>query len=207
MANFYVGNQDDNQDFAQDTISKNEGLALPLSAPATKSQLINLLLIAAFGALFDQLTKLLSVKVLASSYDFIALTPFLNIVHRLNTGIAFSLGDGFGEAGRWFFIIVALVVSLALFIWFVFATTPLRTLAIGLLIGGAIGNTIDRLRLGGVIDFIDFHLYSWHYPTFNLADSLIFIGVGLLIWDIWRIDTALAQRESQAQTSAKSQDE
>lgn len=154
-----------------------------------RQQVLNLCLIIAFSGVFDQLTKQLFMRMLISPNEIFDVLPFLNIVYRTNTGMAFSLGDNLGEFGRYFFITVALIVSVGLFIWVLKGTTQLRLLSVGLVIGGALGNTVDRLRIGGVVDFLDFHAFGWHYPTFNLADTLIFSGVMLMLWDYWRLES------------------
>jgi signal peptidase II len=90
-----------------------------------------------------------------------------------------------GEAAwqRYFLIAVNLGVSLALLIWLRKQVVGLMPYAIGLVVGGAIGNAIDRLHQPGVVDFLDFHLAGWHWPAFNVADSAIVCGVALLIAD------------------------
>ncbi len=77
----------------------------------------------------------------------------------------------------------ALIVSLGLGLWMSRVSRRWPALALGLIIGGALGNVIDRLRLGWVIDFIDFHVSTWHWPAFNMADAAITVGVGILLID------------------------
>jgi len=121
----------------------------------------------------------------------------LNFAYAQNTGVAFSMLDEHGDAGRWGLSIVAIVAG-TLVIYF-FWRTPRsddRILgALALLLAGIAGNVADRVRLGFVIDFIDVQFGTWHYPTFNVADAAICAGAGLLVLDMFlskRKDTAPA---------------
>ena len=120
----------------------------------------------------DQLSKW---AVLASLPPFasIELTGFFNLVHVRNEGAAFSLLADQPGWQRLFFIILALAVS-AYIIWSLRRPAPaLQHAAFALILGGALGNVIDRMVLGNVVDFLDFHIAGWHWPAFNLADSAI----------------------------------
>jgi signal peptidase II len=118
-------------------------------------------------------------------YDSIQLLPFFNLTYVRNPGAAFSFLSDAGGWQRWFFTVVAVVITIVLSIWLARLGPKVSKLSIGLslIIGGALGNLIDRLWHGYVIDF--FHLYyqNWHYPAFNIADSAIVVGAALLIWD------------------------
>lgn len=131
---------------------------------------------------FDQLTKLwvTSTLQLGQSID---VTPFFNLVLVYNPGAAFSfLSDAAGWQ-RWFFVILALGISAWLVAMIRFhAAERLMPLAASLILGGALGNVIDRLLFGAVIDFLDVHAGGYHWPAFNVADSAITLGVALLIW-------------------------
>jgi signal peptidase II len=111
---------------------------------------------------------------------------WLNMTLAHNYGAAFSFLAGAGGWQRWFFIVLASVVSVVLLVWLI--RLPRREwitgLGLGLILGGAIGNVIDRVRLGYVVDFIDVHFGGWHYPAFNVADSAITCGVILLLLDM-----------------------
>ena len=134
--------------------------------------------------ILDQCTKLLA-DALLGAYQSVELLPFLALRKAYNYGAAFSfLGDASGWQ-RWFFIILALVVIGILVAWLrrLPATDTRARLALVLILGGAAGNVIDRLVYGYVIDFIDVFYGSWHWPTFNIADSAIFVGAFLLILD------------------------
>lgn len=128
----------------------------------------------------DQLSKWWVVAKLMSPPRVIELAPFANLVMVWNTGITFGL---FGDAlwGRWAFAGLALVIVAILLSWLSRAVYRGTAIALGLVIGGAIGNVIDRIRWGAVADFLDFHVAGWHWPAFNVADSAIVIGVSLLL--------------------------
>ena len=132
--------------------------------------------------LADQVSKYLVSATLVYE-DSVPVTSFFNWVHRHNTGAAFSFlanADGWQQP---FLIGLALVFSLVLLYWLWRSPRVLSyRLALSALLGGALGNAVDRLRLGYVEDFLDFHYAQWHWPSFNLADVWIFLGAALLIW-------------------------
>lgn len=138
------------------------------------------LVLAAFIILADQASKWAVARLLQDPPQVIELTPFFNLVAALNTGVSFSMLQG---AGPWLLIVAATGVSLALAHWLTKLTATLPAMAVGLIIGGALGNVIDRIRVGAVFDFLDFYLGDWHWPAFNLADSAISVGVALLLLD------------------------
>lgn len=113
------------------------------------------------------------------------ITSWLNITLAHNYGAAFSFLSDAGGWQRWFFVVLASGVSLVLTVWLLRLPRNewLTGLGLGLVIGGAVGNLIDRIQLGYVVDFIDFHIGGWHYPAFNVADSAITIGVIVLLID------------------------
>ena len=143
----------------------------------------------AAGAVFmiDQTTKAWAVRRLRFDGDWSIIPGFLNFAYAQNTGVAFSMLDDHGDAGRWGLSVVAFVAA-ALVLYF-FWKTPRsddRVLgALALLLAGIVGNVVDRARLGFVVDFIDVQFGSWHYPTFNVADMAICIGAGLMILDMF----------------------
>ena len=110
---------------------------------------------------------------------------WLNVTLAHNYGAAFSFLNDAGGWQRWFFIVLTVIVSLVLLVWLLrLPRCEWRTgLSLGLIIGGAIGNLVDRVRLGYVVDFIDVYYKSWHFPAFNVADSAITVGVALLLLD------------------------
>lgn len=145
----------------------------------------NWLWLSFFVVILDQVTKALvvgSVKMKSS----IELLPILDIVYLENRGAAFSMLHDAGGWQRWFFIALALIVSVVLMLWLrKIRTSEQLILAIGLslVLGGALGNVIDRVWHSYVIDFIYFHWKDWYFPAFNVADTAISIGAGCLLID------------------------
>ena len=119
-------------------------------------------------------------------YGDVPINDFINLTHQQNTGAAFSFLAGAGGWQRWFFVVLAAVVSAVLvaWLWRIRASNTL-VLAAGLtlVLGGAVGNLIDRIRLGYVTDFIQVWFGNWAFPSFNVADSAITVGAALLIID------------------------
>lgn len=113
----------------------------------------------------------------------IVLAPVLNLAMVRNRGVTFGLLTGFGAWGHLLLAGVAIGVVVALGVWLRRAETRLAAIALGAIAGGAIGNVIDRLRFGWVVNFIDAHLGNWHWYVFNLADAAIVCGVMALIID------------------------
>lgn len=145
------------------------------------------LLMAGGVFLIDQMTKAWAIRRLRFGGDREIIPGFLNFIYAQNPGVAFSMFDEGGDAGRWGLSAVAIVA--AVLVLYYFWRTPRahdRLLgALALLLAGIVGNVTDRVRLGFVIDFIDVQFGSWHYPTFNVADMAICIGAGLLILDMF----------------------
>jgi lipoprotein signal peptidase len=113
--------------------------------------------------------------------DPVALAPFLNLRLGYNTGVSFSMfAETFREA-PWLLAAIKIGVVAAIAVFAFRSDRRLEALAFGLIAGGATGNIIDQFRIGAVIDYIDLFYAGWHWPTFNLADALIFLGVALLI--------------------------
>ncbi|MDH3240051.1 MAG: signal peptidase II [Alphaproteobacteria bacterium] len=150
----------------------------PDSRPWTGGAVIVLLILG-----LDQASKWWIVSKIMVPAREIALTPFFNIVMVWNRGITFGLFGGAPEAGRWILVGLSLVIVAVLASWMVRTSRSWVAAALGAVIGGALGNVIDRLHYGAVADFLDFHYAGWHWPAFNLADSAIVIGVGVLMLD------------------------
>lgn len=129
----------------------------------------------------DQGVKMLILQNFAFG-DTVSITPFFNLVRAHNTGAAFSLLAGAGGWQRWLFTAIAVIVGafIAGMLWR-HSHEKLLSLALACILGGAVGNLIDRQIHGYVVDFLDFHWGSAHFPAFNLADSAIVIGAGLII--------------------------
>jgi len=142
----------------------------------------NLLLIFVVFIYFDYVSKLWAIENLFITYQSIELTSFLSMTPVWNSGISFGFFQGSGEIGRYGFTIFAILVS----IWLIFSSFKLprySSLGFILIASGAIGNAIDRIIYGKVVDFIDFHIVDLHWPAFNLADTIIFIGAVLFLYN------------------------
>jgi signal peptidase II len=130
----------------------------------------------------DQGTKWLAEAAL-DPYLPVPLVPSFNLTLMYNDGAAFSFLAGAGGWQRWFFAGLAALVTIALGVWLhrLKATERVTAIGIALVMGGAVGNLIDRILTGRVVDFIDVYYAGWHWPAFNLADSAISVGVALLL--------------------------
>ena len=142
-------------------------------------------------ALADQGTKLLA----SHSLDYatpVPVFPWFNLTLHHNEGAAFSFLSDAGGWQRWFFAALAAAVSAVIAIWIrqLQRGQLILTLGLALVLAGAVGNLIDRVRLGYVVDFISVHYGSWYFPTFNLADSVISIGAVLIVLDSLRGSSA-----------------
>jgi signal peptidase II len=111
------------------------------------------------------------------------LTSFFNLVLTGNRGMSFGLFNTNAAMNTVVFTVLAAVIVTALIVWLRRAHNPLIRVALGMIIGGAIGNVIDRLMRGAVVDFLDFHVGTWHWYAFNLADAAICLGVIALLLD------------------------
>lgn len=145
--------------------------------------------LTAFIFLFDQASKLLITTYFVN--ESITVLPVLNIAFAHNLGAAFSFLSSAGGWQRWLFIAIAIIISL--FILRMLIKLPRNknweACALTLILGGAIGNLFDRVAYGYVIDFIQVHYQDWYFPTFNLADSAITMGV--IIWVIAELKKSL----------------
>ena len=147
-------------------------------------RVIETLLAITFLVLFDQCMKIFISKImLEHSFEDMQLLSFLNIVFVRNTGVSFGMFSEWGILGRYFFSIFSIVVGCFLILLAIFSDTKAFRISLGLISAGALGNAIDRVYFGGVIDFIDFFIYNFHWPAFNFADIFITIGVVLLLFD------------------------
>ena len=143
--------------------------------------------VTALVIVLDQLTKWMAEAYLEFAQP-VAIFPHLNMTLAYNYGAAFSfLGDQ-GGWQRWFFAILAVAVCVVIVNWLrkLSKTRVAMAAALALVLGGAIGNLIDRVRIGKVVDFLDFYIGNSHWPAFNIADSAIFIGVAILLFDEFR---------------------
>ncbi len=124
--------------------------------------------------------------------ESINVLPFFNLTYVHNLGAAFSfLADQAGWQ-RWFFATIAFIASIIFTVWLIKTPSSDKKLAmaLALMLSGAVGNLIDRVLLGYVIDFLDFYIQDYHWPAFNVADSAIFIGAAILIFDSFKKEAA-----------------
>lgn len=142
-------------------------------------------IIISFAALLlDQLSKhaILAIHGTVSGWISAPL-PFFNWVLVWNRGVSFGMFNAHPEWMPWILLGLTSFMTLAMILWFLQTPRMLIVYGLALVIGGAIGNILDRLQHGAVVDFLDFHIADKHWPAFNLADSFIFIGVVFLLWD------------------------
>jgi signal peptidase II len=150
-----------------------------------KARFIAWMVIALVIVVVDQLTKWAIVE-WVPLYDRVPLNSFVNLTHQKNTGAAFSFLANAGGWQRWFFVVLATVVSgvIAVWIWRIRKDgQALLSIGLALVLGGAVGNLIDRVRFGHVTDFIQVWFGGWAFPSFNVADAGISVGAALLIID------------------------
>lgn len=141
------------------------------------------LAVAAAVIILDQISKWWILGTVMQPPRVIPLTPFFNLVLGWNRGISFGFFDSGGWLSAWFLPLAAVAISAALAVWLYRVRHLRAAVCIGLIIGGAMGNLIDRLRFGAVADFLDFYAWGYHWPAFNLADSAITVGAVVLILD------------------------
>ncbi|MBE0533713.1 MAG: signal peptidase II [Rhodospirillales bacterium] len=131
----------------------------------------------------DQATKWWILESVMQPPRVLPLTPFFNLVMGWNRGVSFGMFNQDSPYNVWIFTGLALVIAAVLVVWMWRAESRLVGLAIGLIVGGALGNAVDRMRFGAVFDFLDVHVAGYHWPAFNVADSGITIGAALLLAD------------------------
>ncbi|OQA31271.1 MAG: Lipoprotein signal peptidase [Betaproteobacteria bacterium ADurb.Bin341] len=147
----------------------------------TAKPFLRWLVVAFLVLVLDQASKLAILRYFVVG-ERLELTSFFNLILTYNSGAAFSFLAGSSGWQRWFFVILALGIS----VWILIILRKhgeqfLLSLALTLVMGGAIGNVVDRLFYGAVVDFLDFHYAAWHFPAFNVADSAITVGAALMI--------------------------
>jgi signal peptidase II len=152
------------------------------------------LIVAALVAIVDQIAKTWILGLFAAEPPgpaTVRVSSFFNLVLAWNHGMSFGLFNSNAALNATIFTVLAAIIVGGLVLWLRRVQAPLLQVAIGLVIGGAIGNVIDRLWRGAVVDFLDFHWGEWHWFAFNLADAAICTGVGLML-----IDSLLGRREA-----------
>ena len=162
-----------------------------------KSTSLKWLWISALVLILDQISKYYIVNSFIL-YESLYLFPGLNFTYVHNTGAAFSFLSNAGGWQRWLFIALSSAVSIGLLMWIYNLPVTWRWLAasLALVLGGALGNLVDRIIFGYVIDFIDVYYRGWHWPAFNIADSAISIGVVMLIIDTFWFEHASMGRHN-----------
>jgi signal peptidase II len=156
--------------------------AMGSSADMREVGMLKWLWLSLLAIILDQVSKLV-VDNTMQLYESIPLIPYFNLTYVHNTGAAFSFLSEAGGWQRWFFAVLAFIISAVLSVWLARLQKheTLLALAISLILGGAVGNLIDRLSYGYVIDFLDVYYNTWHWPAFNIADSAITLGVALML--------------------------
>ena len=143
--------------------------------------------------ILDHLTKWLIRDVVLDGARYIEITGFFNLVEVWNRGVSFGLLASDSAWTPYLLSALALAIATVLLFWLRKADNQLLALALGIVIGGAVGNVIDRLIWGHVFDFLDFHIAGYHWPAFNVADSAISVGVVLIL-----VDGFIAKRREQS---------
>jgi signal peptidase II len=141
------------------------------------------LAIAALVVVLDQLSKWWILERIMLPPRVIEITSVFNLVLTWNRGVSFGMFNTDSPFSVWVLPLVAVAIVVMLVAWLTRADRQLLAFALGSVIGGAIGNLIDRFRFGAVADFLDVHAFGYHWPAFNVADSAITIGVGVLMFD------------------------
>ena len=149
----------------------------------SKAKKILLILIPIF-IFFDQLSKKWMLNNIFDSQRIIEINKYLNFVPVWNKGISFGMLSDFVNI-NFFMIIITITISLVLILWFLKTTNKNLSISLAFIISGALGNLIDRFNHKAVVDFIDFHINNFHWPTFNFADSYITIGAFIYIFAIF----------------------
>ena len=141
------------------------------------------LLISILAVFIDQLSKWWILVFVMDPPKVISVTPFFNLVLTWNKGVSFGMFNDQGDSGALILSAIAILITLVLIFWLIKAKTNITTIGLGAIIGGAMGNVIDRLNHGAVLDFLDFYVNNVHWPAFNAADSFITVGAITLIWE------------------------
>ena len=150
-------------------------------ARQNNSKKMILFMFCLFATLYtaDRLTKFAVCASLITSEAHFEVTSFFNIVFVLNDGVSFGFMSGIGA--RWFLLFVAGFISIVVFVLAATSSSFYEKLAFTAILAGAAGNITDRASIGGVVDFLDFHIYGYHWPAFNIADASICIGTAILL--------------------------
>lgn len=164
--------------------------------------MIKWLWLSVVAVILDQWSKI-AVDSSMQLYESIAVIPYFNLTYVRNTGAAFSFLSEAGGWQRWFFAIMSIIISTILTVWLyrLKKHESMLAIALALVLGGAIGNLIDRLAYGYVIDFFDVYYQSYHWPIFNIADSAISLGVFLMLLESFGVGTKPLEEDNDIQES------
>lgn len=153
----------------------------------TKNNYVFLISIAALVVILDQAIKLLVVARIPAYGSIVVIPGFFNLTHIYNTGGAFGFLAGKSSLVRHLFFLTASLIAMGMIVY-LYLKTPREYLflrsALAMILGGAVGNVIDRIRLGKVVDFLDLHAKELHWPAFNIADSAITVGILIFIYHL-----------------------
>ena len=139
--------------------------------------------LAAAVVVVDQISKWWIVERVMQPPRSITVTPFFNLVMGWNRGVSFGMLNSDQAISAWMLSAFALAIVVVLLVWMARDDRAICTAALGLVIGGALGNVVDRVRFGAVADFLDFHAFGYHWPAFNAADTAISLGALALLAD------------------------
>lgn len=152
-----------------------------------KKNIIIFILGAITVIVLDQITKAIITEKLFMYGSHKVIDGFFNLVYVMNPGAAFGFLAGTPEIFRYLFFIGITLLAVLLIIYYILKSKQERlpvVISLTLIFGGAVGNLIDRIRFGAVVDFLDFYIGTWHWPAFNVADSAISVGAVLMIWEM-----------------------
>ena len=144
---------------------------------------VNFLFLSALIVAADQLTKHWAFEALFLPNTSFKVSSFLNLVPVWNRGVSFGILSQSGDMMPMIITIITALITICLIIWLIKAQKLITKVSLSFIIGGAIGNIIDRIEYGAVIDFLDFHAFGFHWPAFNIADSAITVGVGIFFYE------------------------
>ncbi|MBO4520859.1 MAG: signal peptidase II [Alphaproteobacteria bacterium] len=159
------------------------------------------LLCALIVFLADQLSKTWVLSYFANHSSPVRVTPFFNFVLAWNKGVSFSMFHSNHPAMPWVFVTVSLLICAVILYWMSVEKNKATICCFGLIVGGALGNVLDRIRFKAVVDFLDFHIDTYHWPAFNVGDSAICIGAGAIL--IWNLFFAPTEKLSEPQKENK----
>lgn len=152
-----------------------------------KRNLLVFVLGAALVIILDQITKAAISSRFLMHESYAVISGFFNLVYVMNPGAAFGFLAGASATFRYIFFVGITVVAILLIIYYLVKNqhgSMITVFSLTLIFAGAVGNLIDRIRFGAVVDFIDVYLGTWHWPAFNVADSAITVGAILMIWEM-----------------------